>query len=123
MTPALAALAAFLLYGLGYRFYAGFLARRVFRLDPAARTPAHELRDDVDYVPTRPAVLFGHHFASITGLAPMLGPAVAVIWGWLPALLWVVLGAVFAPGPCLLHYTGDWDPVAYSLHRAPHPRR
>jgi carbon starvation protein len=48
MTPALAALAAFLLYGLGYRFYAGFLARRVFRLDPAARTPAHELRDDVD---------------------------------------------------------------------------
>jgi carbon starvation protein len=95
MTPALAALAAFLLYGLGYRFYAGFLARRVFRLDPAARTPAHELRDDVDYVPTRPAVLFGHHFASITGLAPMLGPAVAVIWGWLPALLWVVLGAVF----------------------------
>ncbi|MHC5211972.1 MAG: carbon starvation CstA family protein [Planctomycetota bacterium] len=94
MTPALAALAAFLLYGLGYRFYAGWLSRRVFRLDPAAVTPAHALRDEVDYVPTRPPVLFGHHFASITGLAPMLGPAVAVIWGWLPALLWVVFGAI-----------------------------
>jgi carbon starvation protein len=94
MTPALAALAAFLLYGLGYRFYAGWLARRVFRLDPGAVTPAHAQSDGVDYVATRPAVLFGHHFASITGLAPMLGPAVAVIWGWLPALLWVVFGAL-----------------------------
>ncbi len=95
MTPALAALAAFALYALGYRFYAGFLSRRIFDLDPARVTPAHAQRDDVDYVPTRPAVLFGHHFASITGLAPMLGPAVAVIWGWAPALLWVVLGALF----------------------------
>ncbi|MCA9636028.1 MAG: carbon starvation protein A, partial [Myxococcales bacterium] len=74
---------------------ARFLAERVFHLDPAAITPAHAQRDDVDYVPTRPAVLFGHHFASITGLAPMLGPAVAVIWGWGPALAWVVLGAIF----------------------------
>ncbi len=95
MTPIVAALLAFAGYGLAYRFYAGFLSKRIFALDPDARTPAHELRDDVDYVPTRPAVLFGHHFASITGLAPMLGPAIAVIWGWLPALLWVVLGAVF----------------------------
>ena len=95
MTPALATLAAFALYGLGYWLYAGFLSRRIFALDPERVTPAHTLRDDVDYVPTRPAVLFGHHFASITGLAPMLGPAVAVIWGWAPALLWVVLGAVF----------------------------
>ena len=58
------------------------------------RTPAHELEDGVDYVPTRPQILFGHHWASITGLSPMLGPAVAVIWGWLPAMLWVVLGAI-----------------------------
>ena len=49
----------------------------------------------MDYVPTRRVVLFGYHFASITGLAPMLGPAVAVIWGWVPATLWVVLGAIF----------------------------
>lgn len=95
MSPALVALSAFAAYFVGYRLYARFLAERVFRLDPSAETPAHRQRDDVDYVPTRPSILFGHHFASITGLAPMLGPAVAVIWGWLPAVLWVVLGALF----------------------------
>ena len=94
MTALVTAL-CFLGYFLGYFVYARFLARRVFKIDPSAPTPAHELRDEIDYVPTRRAVLFGHHFASITGLAPMLGPAVAVIWGWLPAMLWVVLGAVF----------------------------
>jgi carbon starvation protein len=66
----------------------------VFALDPRRPVPSHTLRDDVDYVPTRRIVLFGHHYASITGLSPMLGPAVAVIWGWLPALVWVVLGAL-----------------------------
>ncbi|HEX6204009.1 MAG TPA: carbon starvation protein A, partial [Thermoanaerobaculia bacterium] len=81
-------------YFLGYRFYAGWLSRRVFSLDPARPTPAHTLRDDVDYVPTHRWVLFGHHYASITGLSPMLGPAVAVIWGWVPALAWVVLGGL-----------------------------
>ena len=85
----------FLAYFLGYRFYATYLAERVFELDPNAPTPAHQLRDDVDYIPTNRFVLFGHHWASITGLSPMLGPAVAVIWGWLPAMLWVVLGAIF----------------------------
>jgi len=85
----------FVAYFLGYAFYARYLARRVFTLDGSRPTPAHALRDDVDYVPTRPHVLFGHHYASITGLSPMLGPAVAVIWGWAPAMLWVVLGALF----------------------------
>lgn len=94
MTAVVTAL-CFLAYFLGYVVYSRYLARRVFRLDPAATTPAHALRDDIDYVPTRPVVLFGHHYASITGLSPMLGPAVAVIWGWAPALLWVVLGAIF----------------------------
>ncbi|MFQ5525953.1 MAG: carbon starvation protein A [Thermoanaerobaculia bacterium] len=82
-------------YFLGYTLYARHLARKVYALDPARPTPAHTLEDGVDYVPTRPVILFGHHWASITGLSPMLGPAVAVIWGWLPAMLWVVLGAVF----------------------------
>ncbi|NNM34663.1 MAG: carbon starvation protein A, partial [Gemmatimonadetes bacterium] len=82
-------------YVLVYRFYARYLARRVFQLDDAALTPAHRLRDDMDYVPTRRSVLLGHHYASIAGLSPMLGPAIAVIWGWLPALLWVVLGTLF----------------------------
>lgn len=95
MSPAIVALCALFAYAVAYRFYGRFLAQRVFRLDPARPTPAHTLRDEVDYVPTRPAILFGHHFASITGLAPMLGPAVAVLWGWLPAVCWVVLGAIF----------------------------
>ena len=87
-------IACLVFYALGFGVYAKFLAGRIFRLDAARPTPAHTLRDEIDYVPTNRFVLFGHHFASITGLAPMLGPAVAVIWGWLPAMLWVVLGAV-----------------------------
>jgi len=79
---------------MGYRLYARHLAQHVFRLSPDRVTPAHTLSDGVDYVPTQRSVLFGHHYAYITGLAPMLGPAVAVIWGWLPAMLWVVFGAI-----------------------------
>ncbi|NRA94702.1 MAG: carbon starvation protein A [Planctomycetes bacterium] len=94
MSAAVATLLAFLVYGLGFRFYSRHLSSRVFGLDASRVTPAHSCRDDVDYVPTNRFVLFGHHWASITGLAPMLGPAVAVIWGWGPAMLWVVLGAV-----------------------------
>ncbi len=95
MTPVVIAVLVLCLYLLFYRFYArGFLAVRVFALDAEAPTPAHTLRDDVDYMPTNKYVLFGHHFASVAGLAPMLGPAIAVIWGWAPALLWVVLGTL-----------------------------
>ncbi|MFP6627071.1 MAG: carbon starvation CstA family protein [Deltaproteobacteria bacterium] len=89
-----ATLACLSLYWLGYRFYATYICRRVYSLSPVAVTPAHALRDDVDYLPTNRYVLFGHHYASITGLSPMLGPAIAVIWGWLPAMLWVVVGAL-----------------------------
>ncbi|MFQ5741828.1 MAG: carbon starvation protein A [Acidobacteriota bacterium] len=95
MRPTVAVLVCFALYWIGYRFYARHLAHRVFRLDPARNTPAHQLSDGVDYVPSNKYVLFGHHYASIAGLSPMLGPAIAVIWGWLPALLWVVLGTLF----------------------------
>jgi carbon starvation protein len=95
MTPVIAALACFILYFLGYRYYAKYLGRHIFQLDPTRVTPAHELNDGVDYVPANRYVLLGHHYASIAGLSPMLGPAIAVIWGWLPALLWVVLGTLF----------------------------
>ena len=95
MSPILAALLCFCLYLIGYKFYGRYLGRRIFRLDPKAITPAHELKDGVDYVPARSWVLFGHHYASIAGLSPMLGPAIAVIWGWVPAMLWVVLGTLF----------------------------
>jgi carbon starvation protein len=90
----IAVLLCFVAYAVGYRVYAGFLAGSLFSLRADAVTPAHALEDGVDYVPTHRVVLFGHHYASITGLSPMLGPAIAVIWGWLPAMLWVVLGAV-----------------------------
>ena len=92
MVIALVSLAALVV---AYFTYGRFLARRIFRLDPNWLTPSHTMTDGIDYVPTRPPILFGHHFASIAGLGPILGPALAVIWGWLPALLWVVLGSIF----------------------------
>jgi carbon starvation protein len=89
----LVGLAAFLT---GYRVYSRYIAQRIYRLDPDFRTPAHEFEDGVDFVPTNKHVLFGHHFTSVAGAAPIVGPAIAVIWGWLPAFLWVVLGTIFA---------------------------
>ena len=95
MQPVVAAACAFFLYIVVYRLYARHLGAKVFKLDPTASTPAHDINDGVDYVPCRRSILFGHHYASIAGLSPMLGPAIAVIWGWLPAMLWVVLGTLF----------------------------
>ncbi len=95
MAPVFAALGCFVLYFVVYRFYARYLGARIFQLDPTKSTPAHDVNDGVDYVPCRRSILFGHHYASIAGLAPMLGPAIAVIWGWLPGMLWVVLGTLF----------------------------
>ena len=95
MTPILATLVCFALYLAGYHLYAKYLGRRIFQLDSQALTPAHEQQDGMDYIPTNKYILFGHHFASIAGLSPMLGPAIAVIWGWVPAMLWVVFGTLF----------------------------
>jgi len=88
-------LLAFSVYLLGYTLYSRYLANRVFVLDDERETPAWRFRDGVDFVPTNKWVLLGHHFTSITGAGPIVGTAVAVVWGWLPAFLWVVLGAVF----------------------------
>ncbi|MDR6226193.1 carbon starvation CstA family protein [Desmospora profundinema] len=96
--PVLLTLGALALFFLGYRFYSKYLAERVYRLDPDFRTPAHEFRDGVDHLPTNKFVLWGHHFSSVAGAAPIVGPAIAVIWGWGPALLWVVLGTIFFAG-------------------------
>ncbi|MGE0711727.1 MAG: carbon starvation protein A [Planctomycetota bacterium] len=82
-------------FALGYRFYSRLIAERVFGLDDSRQTPAHTKADGVDYVPSNKHVLFGHHFTSVAGAAPILGPAMAVIWGWLPALLWIVFGTIF----------------------------
>ncbi|SEL99639.1 carbon starvation protein [Blastococcus sp. DSM 46786] len=86
------------LFFLGYRYYSSYLARSVYALDPAFVTPAHEFNDGNDFVPTNKHVLFGHHFTSVAGAAPIVGPAIAVFWGWGPALLWIVLGTIFAAG-------------------------
>ena len=82
----------------GYFLYSKYLAKRVFKLNDAYKTPAHQFNDGTDYVPTNRFVLWGHHFTSVAGAAPIVGPAIAVIWGWLPAFLWVVFGTVFFAG-------------------------
>lgn len=92
------ALAAVALYLFGWFYYSRFIAERIYRLDPNFVTPAHRYRDGVDYVPTNKWILWGHHFTSIAGAAPIVGPAIAIYWGWGPALAWVVLGTVFAAG-------------------------
>jgi carbon starvation protein len=86
------------LYALGYIYYSKYLATKVYALDPAFVTPAHEFADGIDYVPTNKHVVFGHHFTSVAGAAPIVGPAIAVFWGWVPALLWITLGTIFAAG-------------------------
>src|SRR5512136_2093194 len=89
----LGALAAF---AVAYRFYGAFLATKVAMLDDSRPTPAHRLRDGVDYHPTNKYVLFGHHFAAIAGPGPLIGPVLAAQWGYLPGYVWIVIGACLA---------------------------
>lgn len=98
MSAVLVALLGIGAMALGYFVYSKFIAERIFQLDPNFRTPAHEFEDGVDFVPTNRYILWGHHFTSVAGAAPIVGPAIAVIWGWVPAFLWVVLGTVFFAG-------------------------
>lgn len=95
MLTAAIALGSFAALFVAYHTYGRWLSRRVFQLDSANQTPSHALRDDVDFVPSKRSVVFGHHFTSIAGTGPIVGPAIAVFWGWLPALLWVVIGSIF----------------------------
>ncbi len=83
---------------LGYFVYSKFICEKIFKVDPNFRTPAHEMQDGIDYVPTNKYILWGHHFTSVAGAAPIIGPAIAVIWGWVPAFLWVVFGTIFFAG-------------------------
>ncbi len=98
MPGSVVAAISLVLFLIGYRYYSKFLAEKIFRLNPDYITPAHRFKDGVDYVPANRYVLWGHHFTSIAGAAPIVGPAIAVYWGWLPAMLWVVLGTIFAAG-------------------------
>ncbi|MER5950159.1 carbon starvation CstA family protein [Streptomyces sp. NPDC001904] len=88
--------AALCSYAVAYRFYARWITRRVLRTDNTRATPAERLQDGVDYVPTGKGVLFGHHFAAIAGAGPLVGPVLAAQLGYLPGVLWIVVGAVAA---------------------------
>jgi carbon starvation protein len=81
---------------IGYRYYSAFIATKVLVLDDARQTPAHRLYDGHNYFPTNKWVLFGHHFAAITGAGPLIGPVLATQFGFLPGLLWLVVGVVLA---------------------------
>ncbi|MHC4507710.1 MAG: carbon starvation CstA family protein [Planctomycetota bacterium] len=82
---------------IGYLVYGRYVARKL-GLDPSRATPAHTKQDGVDYVPAKAPVLMGHHFASIAGAAPILGPIYAAVFGWVPVLLWIIIGSIFLGG-------------------------
>jgi carbon starvation protein len=87
--------AALCAYAIGYRFYSAFIAARIFALDDRRATPAERLADGRDFVPTNRWIVFGHHFAAIAGPGPLVGPTLAAQFGYLPGVLWIVVGVVF----------------------------
>jgi len=89
------AVGAFIAYIVAYKTYGRFLSKRLFGLDSSRPTAAVECEDGVDYVPTKAEILFGHHYTSIAGTGPIVGPAIGIIWGWVPALIWVIFGSIF----------------------------
>src|SRR5687767_10630725 len=89
-------LGALCVLAIAYRYYSAFLAAKVVALDDARPTPAHRLADGHNYVPTNKWVVFGHHFAAITGAGPLVGPTLAAQFGWLPGYLWILIGVVLA---------------------------
>ncbi|MGA1874991.1 MAG: carbon starvation protein A [bacterium] len=91
-------LLSFVGYIIAYRTYGQFLSRKVFGLNVKAVVPANRFEDGQDYVPTKKGVIFGHHYASIAGTGPIVGPAIGIIWGWVPAFLWVFLGSIIMGG-------------------------
>ncbi len=94
MNSLLLAIICFVLYIVAYHTYGKYIGEKIFKLNPDAKVPSKELQDDIDYVPTKKEILFGHHFTSVAGLAPIVGPAIAIIWGWVPAIIWVVFGSI-----------------------------
>ncbi|OQX83474.1 MAG: hypothetical protein B6D53_02360 [Candidatus Omnitrophica bacterium 4484_49] len=100
MNSAIVLILVLISFALGYFIYLRLLIRKVFPLDFNRKTPAVEINDGLDYIPAKNwLILFGHHFASIAGAAPILGPVIAFsIWGWVPAILWIVLGSIFLGG-------------------------
>jgi carbon starvation protein len=86
---------SFCCYLLAYRLYGRYLGRRIFELAADRVLPSQRFEDGRDFVPTRWDILFGHHFTTIAGTGPIVGPAIGIIWGWLPAMLWILIGSIF----------------------------
>jgi carbon starvation protein len=95
MLTLLIAFGSFFGFIIAYHTYGRWLSKKIFQLDQNALVPSVALKDDVDFVPTKKEIIFGHHFTSIAGTGPIVGPAIAVFWGWLPALCWVIFGSIF----------------------------
>src|SRR5437016_7908816 len=96
---------------IAYRYYSAFLASKVAALDDSRITPAHQFNDGQNYHPTNKWVLFGHHFAAISGAGPLIGPVLAVQYGYMPGLLWLVIGV------CLAGAVQDMLVLAASVRR------
>src|SRR6202049_3115684 len=96
---------------IGYRYYSAFLAAKVMALDDSRITPAHRFNDGQNYHPTNKWVLFGHHFAAISGAGPLIGPVLAIQYGYMPGLLWLVIGV------CLAGAVQDMLVLAASVRR------
>ena len=94
MEVLLIALGAGVGFLVAYHTYGKWLGSKIFGLSAKAVCPSVKLEDGVDYVPTKKSIIFGHHFTSIAGTGPIVGPAIAIMWGWVPALLWVVFGSI-----------------------------
>src|SRR5260221_9664011 len=104
-------LAALCILAIAYRYYSRFLARKVAQLDDSRPTPAHQFNDGQNYHPTNKWVLFGHHFAAISGAGPLIGPVLAIQYGYMPGLLWLVIGV------CLAGAVQDMLVLAASVRR------
>src|SRR5215467_3295755 len=104
-------LGALCVLAIAYRYYSAFLAARVAALDDSRPTPAHTLRDGQNYDPTNRWVLFGHHFAAISGAGPLIGPVLAIQFGYMPGLLWLLIGV------CLAGAVQDMLVLAASVRR------
>jgi len=85
---------AFAGYIIMYQLYGKYIGRKIFALSGEVKTPSREFEDGRDYVPTKKEIIFGHHFTSIAGTGPIVGPAIAIIWGWVPAMLWIFVGSI-----------------------------
>src|SRR4030067_2911521 len=95
MNSVIVLILGFIVFFIGYRFYAKYRDAKIMKADPKKATPAVMYMDGVEFIPTSKNILFGYQFKSIAGAAPVIGPILAIQWGWLPALLWLCLGALF----------------------------